>query len=173
VAVELLGQVVLRDFRSSDRDNFIGLGSDEPMFEFMKFRLDAEFAARSFDYLISEPDLVPRRTWNLAIETLSRDFAGWAAVGGLTEGGQAEIGWYLGSSHWGFGYATEATRLLIDFARTTLDLRGLTATADPANGASRRVLEKCGFSSEVVATDADTWRGKRPRVLYSLDLRRA
>jgi hypothetical protein len=38
--------VLLRDFRSSDRIDFVALVHDEPMFEYMKFGLDEAGAAR-------------------------------------------------------------------------------------------------------------------------------
>jgi RimJ/RimL family protein N-acetyltransferase len=56
-----------------------------------------------------------------------------------------EIGYWLGAPHWGHGYATEATRALIDHAFEDLGLERLEAGARVSNPASRRVLEKCGF----------------------------
>jgi RimJ/RimL family protein N-acetyltransferase len=56
-----------------------------------------------------------------------------------------EIGYWLGAPYWGHGYATEATRALIDHAFEDLGLERLEAGARVSNPASRRVLEKCGF----------------------------
>jgi RimJ/RimL family protein N-acetyltransferase len=58
---------------------------------------------------------------------------------------QAELGYWLGVSHWGQGYATEALHAVIDFAFTDLAHEALNAGARVTNPASRRVLEKCGF----------------------------
>jgi RimJ/RimL family protein N-acetyltransferase len=60
------------------------------------------------------------------------------------EGGP-EIGYWIGVSHWGQGYATEAVRALIDHAFTDLAHETLQAGTRVSNPASRRVLEKCGF----------------------------
>jgi RimJ/RimL family protein N-acetyltransferase len=60
------------------------------------------------------------------------------------EGGP-EIGYWLGVSYWGRGYATEAARALIDYAFGELQHETLQAGARVSNPASRRVLEKCGF----------------------------
>jgi RimJ/RimL family protein N-acetyltransferase len=60
------------------------------------------------------------------------------------EGGP-EIGYWLGVSYWGQGYATEAARALIDHAFGELQHETLQAGARVSNPASRRVLEKCGF----------------------------
>lgn len=56
-----------------------------------------------------------------------------------------EIGYWLGVSYWGCGYATEAVRALIDYAFDELQHEALAAGARVSNPASRRVLEKCGF----------------------------
>lgn len=57
----------------------------------------------------------------------------------------AEIGYWLGTPHWGRGYATEALHALIDYAFGDLNHETLAAGARVNNPASRRVLEKCGF----------------------------
>jgi RimJ/RimL family protein N-acetyltransferase len=57
----------------------------------------------------------------------------------------AELGYWLGASYWGRGYATEAVRAVIDYAFGELGHEVLQSGARVSNPASRRVLEKCGF----------------------------
>jgi len=66
---------------------------------------------------------------------------------GLAEldGPTPDLGYWLGAPYWGNGYATEASRALIDHAFTELGCEALQAGARVTNPASRRVLEKCGF----------------------------
>ena len=64
---------------------------------------------------------------------------------GLLDGPAPELGYWLGVSYWGHGYATEAVRALIDYAFTELDHTALQAGTRVTNPASRRILEKCGF----------------------------
>jgi RimJ/RimL family protein N-acetyltransferase len=168
VGVELRGSVLLRDFRWSDRQDLITLVHDEPVYEYMKFRLDEPTAARWLDNFVNEPNTSPRRLWSLVIESPDGAFAGWAGLDGRGKDDEAEIGWYLASNHWGRGYATEATRLLIDFGFRTRGYRRLFATADPDNAASRRVLDKSGLTFAGVMESVHTWRGPRPRVVYEL-----
>src|SRR2546421_5396480 len=80
VGLELRGSVLLRDFQSSDRDDFVALVHDEAMFEFMKFRLDEASAPQYFDYFVAEPHTTPRRSWDLVIESPDREFTGWAGL---------------------------------------------------------------------------------------------
>jgi RimJ/RimL family protein N-acetyltransferase len=76
--------------------------------------------------------------------TLSGDVIG-ACGFEARDDGTPEIGYWLGVPHWGNGYATEATRALIDHAFGDLDYVALQAGARVTNPASRHVLEKCGF----------------------------
>lgn len=58
---------------------------------------------------------------------------------------EAEIGYELSPWHWGNGYATEAGRAMLDFARDTLHLKRLVADCFDENVASAHVLEKLGM----------------------------
>lgn len=58
--------------------------------------------------------------------------------------GNVELGYWIGRSHWGLGYATEAARALVDIARAIGHQR-LTARHFIDNPASGRVLRKAGF----------------------------
>ena len=55
------------------------------------------------------------------------------------------IGYLFAETTWGRGLATELVEGLIARARTQPRIRTLTGGVDPANRASVRVLEKCGF----------------------------
>jgi [ribosomal protein S5]-alanine N-acetyltransferase len=59
--------------------------------------------------------------------------------------GTYEIGVHLRRAFWGQGYAPEATQAVTAYAFTTLGVKALFAGHNPANEASRRVLEKLGF----------------------------
>src|SRR5688572_20344050 len=76
----------------------------------------------------------------------------------------AEIGWTLAADTWGRGYATEAARAALEFARE-LGLRRIVSITLPDNTRSRRVMEKLGL---VYQGDAH-WRGL-DHVWYAIDL---
>jgi RimJ/RimL family protein N-acetyltransferase len=61
---------------------------------------------------------------------------------------RCEIGYALGSRHWGQGYATEALRAAIQYGFDALNLNRIEADIDPRNVGSGRVLEKVGFRKE-------------------------
>jgi RimJ/RimL family protein N-acetyltransferase len=63
---------------------------------------------------------------------------------GRRPSGAVELGYWVARRHWGGGIATEASRALLDIART-LRLPRLQASHFLDNPASGRVLEKLGF----------------------------
>jgi RimJ/RimL family protein N-acetyltransferase/catechol 2,3-dioxygenase-like lactoylglutathione lyase family enzyme len=78
-----------------------------------------------------------------------------AAVGGIglsvrtdVERFSAELGYWIGRPYWGRGIATEAVRAVVAWGFGELGLRRIYALPYAHNGASCRVLEKCGFTLE-------------------------
>ena len=63
----------------------------------------------------------------------------------------AIVGYSLSQYHNGKGYATEAVKLLVNYAFHTLHLHRIEAGVMPHNIASIRVLEKAGFQKEGIA----------------------
>ena len=61
------------------------------------------------------------------------------------DGTAVSLGYWFGREHWGKGYATEVVQALVDFAFVSSDIACVCASCRVINGASRRVLEKCGF----------------------------
>jgi RimJ/RimL family protein N-acetyltransferase len=63
---------------------------------------------------------------------------------GRRPSGAVEMGYWIARAHWGKGFATEASKALIEIA-TALKLPRLEASHFVDNPASGRVLEKLGF----------------------------
>ena len=65
------------------------------------------------------------------------------------EGAHLSVGYWLGRTYWGKGYATEALTAALNKLEMTVDqgskLIPVHAQVIPQNAASRRVLEKCSF----------------------------
>ena len=67
---------------------------------------------------------------------------------GFWDAGRPHLGFWVGTPHWGQGFATEAACALVDAFFAYAGGEDLTAAARAVNPASRRVLEKCGFAQE-------------------------
>ena len=55
------------------------------------------------------------------------------------------LGYWLAKEYWNKGYTTEAVTLILKFAKESLNLRKIIASAFGENIGSQRVLEKNGF----------------------------
>ncbi|GBE43687.1 ribosomal-protein-serine acetyltransferase [bacterium BMS3Bbin10] len=68
-----------------------------------------------------------------------------AAGHGFMNGGEMEVGYWIGEPYWGNGFATEALRAVIDRIFSDGKLDQLFGRCRVSNRASRAVLVKCGF----------------------------
>ena len=102
--------------------------------------------------------------WTHGFTTVER--AANAPVGGCgfkgppDDEGMVEIAYGINEAHRGRGYATEAAAALVEYALGA-GARVVRAHTRPENGASARVLERCGFThlDEVVdPEDGLVWR---------------
>lgn len=59
-----------------------------------------------------------------------------------------ELGYNLKKKHWGFGYATEASKAMIQWAYENLGARNFFSRHANENRASGNVIRKCGFQFE-------------------------
>lgn len=66
-----------------------------------------------------------------------------------------EIGYTLAAAYHGNGYATEALTAIIEYLRTALGKKNFTASVDPENTASIRVLERLGFCAAIRANEQE------------------
>lgn len=55
------------------------------------------------------------------------------------------LAYYLARPYWGFGFATEASRVFVDYRFRNLNLSRIEAGVNARNMASIRVLQKLGF----------------------------
>jgi [ribosomal protein S5]-alanine N-acetyltransferase len=79
-------------------------------------------------------------------------------------GPDVELGYTLARSAWGRGYATELGRALVERAFTVLHAPRVVAQVEPANLASRHVLEKLGMTARGERTAYG-----RPHLFYAVD----
>jgi len=66
---------------------------------------------------------------------------------------QCEIGYTIAKKYQGNGFGREAVSGIIEYLFTKLHKHRITASVDPENTASIRLLEKLGFSKEEIWKD--------------------
>jgi ribosomal-protein-alanine N-acetyltransferase len=105
------------------------------------------------------------------IDKESRSMVGMAGYKGAPDtDGIVEVAYGIVPSFEGRGYATEATRALIEYAVSSGLARRIRAHTLPAANASTHVLKKCGFDwvGEVVdPEDGLVWRWERAATISS------
>jgi RimJ/RimL family protein N-acetyltransferase len=79
-----------------------------------------------------------------------------------------ELGWMLGPEYQGKGYATEAARMLLQYAFDALDQPHVISLIHPDNAPSRRVAERLGEKVEGQTTVLTM-----PVLIYGIDRSRA
>lgn len=99
----------------------------------------------------------------------SGDLVGAAGLTIDREHTRGELGYWIGREYWRRGYATEASRVLVDFGLDRLGLHRIHANHLVRNPASGRVLEKLGMRPEGVLRGHVRHRGRiEDLALYGL-----
>lgn len=163
-------RLILRQFTEDDVDNLVALDSDPDVMRFINGGVASSREAITSKFL---PDVLSYYAeydnlgfWAIAKKS-SREFIGWvvlrpesrfriAKLLNVAESDAMELGYRLRQISWGKGYATEASRALIDKAWKE-NIPKIVAWALPEHKASIRVMEKLGMKlqQEYVLTAAD------------------
>lgn len=77
-----------------------------------------------------------------------------------------EMGYGLGSNHWGNGYMTEVVKAMLDYYLKNTDFRTVYASFFPENAASKRVMEKCGMIYSHTVEKELSYLGKERDLIY-------
>mgnify|MGYP001101757356 CR=1 FL=1 len=100
-----------------------------------------------YDRVQARDDDHPQQTFCIVLRR-SDKIIGACGIGIRDMHERAEIGYWVGKTYWGNGYATQATRCLINYGFTEHKLNRIAAEYFTDNPASRRVMEKAGMTFE-------------------------
>ncbi|OOV25855.1 alanine acetyltransferase [Flavobacterium sp. LM5] len=82
---------------------------------------------------------------------------------------RAEVGYMILPEYHGKGITTEAVQCVVDYGFTRMKLHSIEGVIDPENGASEKVLQKCGFVKEAHFKENEYFGGKFiDAVVYSI-----
>jgi RimJ/RimL family protein N-acetyltransferase len=160
-------RLILRPLARTDIPTIVELAGDEAVSEWtasIPHPLDAKEVGAWLDRHSA--------TGERAFAVTLKDGAGLIGVIGLTDIAgtpRAELGYWIGRSHWGQGYATEAVRRMVLFGFTELGLARIEAGIFVGNTRSGRVLQKAGFAETgTLFRPAPARGGNRETVMYAL-----
>ncbi|MCA9038122.1 MAG: GNAT family N-acetyltransferase [Planctomycetaceae bacterium] len=146
-------RVRLRQWRPEDRPRLAELNADPRVMEFFPSVMTAEESDAMFERIELHFRQHNFGYWAVELPGVS-EFAGF--VGLAVPRFEAhftpcvEIGWRLGFGFWGKGYATEAARLALRYAFTSLNLQEVVSMTAVINQRSRRVMEKLKMIRDAV-----------------------
>lgn len=138
-------------FIEDDFDDYFSLVSNEKvMAQITEYAIPYEEAQLNFQkLLIRNNKYDPYGSYKI-YDSSKNEFIG---LGHLTldedNNEVAEIGYMIKPEHWGKGYGGEIAKLLIEKAKK-VELKTIKAIIDPDNIASRKILIKEGFVSEMI-----------------------
>lgn len=146
-------RLILRRPREEDTEAVFGLYSREDVTRFYDLapftrREQAAELVRRFDARFTNQTGL---RWMIVLAAERRVIGDCGFTGWVREHARTDLGYAIAPDCWGRGYAVEACAAAIRYAFDELPLLRLNrieATTDPANAASRRVLEKLGFQYE-------------------------
>lgn len=98
-------------------------------------------------------------------------FLGLASLEALEAEDAVELGYWIGRPFWSQGYATEAAQAVIDHAFSRLAMELVEVRCRVINGASRRVIQKCGFGYCGTGLSLSLAAGRVASETYRMDRR--
>ncbi|HEY4457952.1 MAG TPA: GNAT family protein [Pseudonocardiaceae bacterium] len=113
---------------------------------------------KALAWLGSRPDQHDRADWAILRKTDGR-FVGEVVFNEFDQDNESvNFRIMLGpAEHFGHGYGSEATRLVIDYALNVVGVHRIGLEVYAFNPRARRVYEKCGFQVDGVRRDALRW----------------
>jgi RimJ/RimL family protein N-acetyltransferase len=163
-------RTVLREFKPTDLDDYLAIAGDDRVTDWMAFdSYDRAKAEQALAGIVERSAREDRPDYMVAVTRPDDDhvigFARIAPSGPWA----AKLGYAIGADHWGRGFATDAARVLLRFAFTTLERHRVTAAIGPENEASIAVVKRLGFTYEGHLRDHVYTNGAwRDSLLYSL-----
>lgn len=143
-------RLLLRELQPSDDEGMFALDSNPNVHRYLgnKPQNDIQQSRDVIEFVRKQYAETGIGRW-AAIEKDSGEFIGWAGlkiernVNG--RGRFFDIGYRLREEFWGKGYATEATKIFLQYGFSFLKADRINAYTDSDNKASQRILEKCGL----------------------------
>jgi RimJ/RimL family protein N-acetyltransferase len=137
-------RLVLRAWRENDRAKFAALNVDPEVTWDLGGPLDEAQSDTKFDRYRATFDRHGFTRW--AIEDAQETFVGYAGLmpspSGHVLGPHVEIGWRLGRSFWGRGYASEAAQAALHDAFTRVGVTEVLAYTSSDNERSQAVMAR-------------------------------
>lgn len=160
-------RLLIREILPADDKGMFALDSDADVHRYLGNRLvkTVEESRRVIEILRQQYQQLGIGRWAM-LDRDTHEFMGWIGFKRMLEpvnkhSMHLDFGYRLRKEFWRRGYATEGSLACLDYGINTLHFKDIYAMTHIDNAASRRVLEKVGFTlEEIFAWDAaePAWR---------------
>ncbi|MFN0199985.1 MAG: GNAT family N-acetyltransferase [Bacteroidia bacterium] len=141
-------RLLLREFTLADKHDFFALNSDWEVVQYtgnLPFE-NMEAAVNVLENVIikGQYEKYGMGRWAV-IEKESQALLGWCGVRPNENDGEIDLGYRYFRQYWGKGFATEAAKAVLEYAKNELQLAKIAGKAQIENIASIKVLSKIGM----------------------------
>lgn len=138
-------RLTLRTLELEDIDSLMEIWGDKEVMKYCGGSGTREMELRSLSFYINLQKEKGFSPYGVILKENS-SFIGVCGFNPPNNGCDAEFMYHFKKLHWGKGYATEAARACIDYAKKNLPIRKIGASIHPENKDSGKVLIKLGFT---------------------------
>ena len=140
-------RLYLKEFTNDNEDNLFRLNGNADVMKYIRppetdINIIKKLINKIIKYYRDNPGL---GVW-AGYEKQSDKFIGFFELAHLDTTDEIEVGYRLFKEYWGKGYATEMTKVLIDYGFNTMGLNQIAGITHPENFASQNVLLKSGLT---------------------------
>ena len=140
-------RLYLKEFAFDDVDDYFHLNSDPNVMKYIGREPDTDVNVirENIKNIKKYYDKNPGLGIWACFEKDSNEFIGFFELAHLDNTEEIEVGYRLHKKYWSKGYATEMTKVLIDYGFNTMRLKQIVGITHPENIASQNVLTKSGL----------------------------
>ena len=155
-------RLIARRFDPRDIQPFVVMRNDPDVARYQSWSSYSEDEARLYLQALAMSDPGQPGWFQFALEDkVTGQFVGDCGLRVLESDQRlGQVGYTIARSFWGQGFATEAVVALTGYAFASFPLHRITASVDPRNGASCRVLEKAGYVKEAHFRQSEWFKGE-------------
>lgn len=138
-------RLYLKEFTLKDPQLLVDLNSDPEVTKFVgEGAIDTAEALRLLNEVIIPQYSNKMGRWAVYLRS-NDEFIGWCGIKYLPSLDEYDLGYRFFKKHWSKGYATEASKAVLEYAKNVLKLKEVVGRASADNYNSIKVLEKVGF----------------------------
>jgi RimJ/RimL family protein N-acetyltransferase len=143
-------KIILRPFKKGDLESLTKILNDKEIYKntlAIPYPYRIKHAKDWINFNLKQNRKKNKTAINFVIE-LRGELIGGIGLSNIVDNHKTEIGYWVGKDYRGQGVATEAIRLITDYAFHKLKLKRVYATIFPWNEASKRVVKNNNYKFE-------------------------